>query len=447
MPELIKNICGEFKSWMSVFVLILLIICPLQAKATSTSSNYLDELSQQFHTESVSADFIVLVDTSKSMEGTRFAAVRASLASLAQALSPGDYFCVIGFDKTTHDLIPRHQIASDEMPSLLQSIQNCPEPHATPEAGEQGATDLLVGLDRLIQEILHLKAKPIQFVFLLTDGHDQPPHNRGDDTSAWSNLHAAAQTALKSGGTEVEWLWFDNSATTEHMNQIFPDSIPMVVTPQALKNHFSRLKDDIQIRKLRLLVRNEIAKGCLTLIQPKLAKRIRYKGTYTIPVHLKSNFEHLSIRVEMRDGYQFHSDRVSIGLEHGSKMIDLKPGTEDTIAKLKVRHLGDSTPAMLMSCLIGGLPAISHDVIVPLRLVVEPEEGLRRLDPTLSVTQDLNMKLHVRTSVAPPLAVWLTRSLLICLALILVIQYMVRKGVIYLPKINLPHIQWPWSGR
>lgn len=421
-------------------LLPLLTIWIFVGCGSSLLADSMTELSHQFQAEHVAADFIVLVDTSKSMEGTRFAAVRASLSALAQGLKPGDFFCVIGVDKRAHDLIPRHSISAGEIPSLLTAIKNIPEPYAVPDyaAGEKGATDLRVGLEELLQQLTHLRASSLQFVFLLTDGHHQPPHPSKGDAQLWRNLSLSGKEATGSGGVQVEWLWFDASASTEHIRRVFPDAVPMVVTPQALKSHFGRLKDDIKMRKLRLQVRREIASGRVCIDPNPVNLHIGYGNAQDIPIRIQSNFRCLNVQARLRTQPRFSSKHGIVTLFTKRPNGSLTPGGTQEIATARIVHRAESPALYVLSCLgLCRIADVKQRISVPVSLTLQPEATLRRLDPSLQMVHNVDLAVQVNALVSPPVPVWLTYLCLISLVTLVAVAHLTKKRVIRWPRLRL----------
>ncbi|HTE18320.1 MAG TPA: vWA domain-containing protein [Armatimonadota bacterium] len=414
------------------------------------ASRSLEELLRRFETATTPADVVVVVDTSASMSGPKFAAVRQSLAALTEAVTPGDYLAVIGFDREARYLIPPHRVAAQ--PGALQrAITTLAEPSAVPASGDWGASDLGRGIEKALDELLRPGASPVQFLFLLSDGFHQPPRDTQyppGDPSMWRTLSLRAQEATRGNGVEVDWLWFEAGASAEPLRQVFPNSMPLTLNPEEMRSYFARLKDEIRIRKLRLQVRRELADGGVTLHPAAARASLRYGGTCAVPITIASRFSRLGLAVTLQSPGLQQGRHASFRLTPARTAVALEPAQQGELGTLQVHHRSPGLVGFVLSELGVELPDIHQEVRVPVQVTVHPQAGLRRLDPEMAVTLPVELKLDLVATVVPVWPVWLSYAGLLLLGLVAILVRLVQRGDLRVPSPRLGGgvgLRGPWS--
>jgi Mg-chelatase subunit ChlD len=132
------------------------------------SQETIDDLYKLFKVEEIRSDFVILLDTSGSMQKeNRYQNARNALESFLEVPATGDYLSIITFDNLPTLWIPKE--ASPNFKSILNQIPAAPNP--------KGDTAIGLALEMALQELDRPAANQSQFVFFLTDGKDE--HRQG----------------------------------------------------------------------------------------------------------------------------------------------------------------------------------------------------------------------------------------------------------------------------
>jgi hypothetical protein len=402
----------------------------------------IDDLLTRFRTDQTPADFVVLVDTSASMAGPKFEAVRRSLQALLDAASVNDYLAVVGFDRAPHYLLPPHRLG-DRRAELQGAIGGLPEPSASPRPGDWGATDLGAGFGKLLDELARPHAGEAKFVFLLTDGIHQPPRGTRyppGETAPWEELRSRAEQVIDPS-VEVTWLWFAEGASSEHVRFVCPNCSPLTLGPAEMASYFERLKDIIRVRKLGCQVASQLARTPVALTTGPAEGRLRYGDQRTVDLTVRSCLSRLDVAVALQP-LEPSGGRVALSLQPAGDVV-LKSGEERSAGKLVIRHRGDGLVAAALSSLGKRLPPAKQTVSLPAKVTVEPRDSLRRLLPNATLETTVDLSLPVNLQVRPFFKPGATWAALILFAVVSYAVYWLQRHGLRLGRIGC-RAQW-WA--
>ena len=272
----------------------------------------LEELYKKLGVDTVSADYIVLIDTSKSMNtGNLYGSVRESLRQFFAALAPEDGVTLITVaDHATQVWQGQAGAAPD---SVVQRL---------PATADGAHTDLGEGIAAAIRALQQLQ-KPIASIVLLTDGQHDPapgsayPYAEGYQ---WQQLIGAA-AALKQqiSPYTVQLRGTDGGQV---LKKVFPAA--QVLQPQAidqLTNRLAEPKAAVRAAKARSILQADLA-PVVTVEWPGGLDGIQ-DGANTVTMRLRSSSTHIPLHVT---GLRVDSDTPGVTAEVGGDAADLEPG-------------------------------------------------------------------------------------------------------------------------
>ena len=221
--------------------------------------------------ESQQADYVVLIDTSQSMN-KYWKQIVAGVSEFAGSLPDNDHVSIVLFDReaTNTRILPRviNARTRTELRSELAAL-------ASP-SGQ--TTDFGRALTLAVAEISRPSAHQLQFVFVFSDFEHDPPADSQFRTadpasSPWVELSKKARLAASNKTIQSFALLLPLSAVAGRDIAAVRSVLGHVETvpinnEETLRAWFERRRQEIERDKLRVLVRGEISRGWVFEVRP-----------------------------------------------------------------------------------------------------------------------------------------------------------------------------------
>lgn len=279
-----------------------------------------EEIFQLLETDDVSADYVILIDTSGSMaSGGIYGEVRSSLEAFLRDLAKNDHVAIYTFDSR---VIPRYVGQAASVSAMLAGVPYAPTPG--------GATDIGAAIDKALSELERGTAAPVASVVLLTDGaHDPPPGSAYPTASGetWATLKTRAGK-LKAKSVTGYALPLRGVTGASLLGTVFTNTV--VLDPKSigeLGQYLDRAKAGTRLDKARLKLESDIGKGVT--------------ATWDVPSTLELTGREAEVRVTLRSetsrlplAITDLSVRPSGGVQVTGDLpdrLDLRPGEAKTL--------------------------------------------------------------------------------------------------------------------
>lgn len=283
-------------------------------------------LSKRMAQQQQSADFVILIDKSRSMR-TLWPQVQSAVSSFVDAIPDNDYLSVIAFGDKGEYLGTPTLVNPATRSTIKQSIAALEEP-------EDGNTDLGKAFERCLNELNRPNGNKLKFVFFLTDfNHDPPsgspyaqskdPHHR-----VWQELVQRRQNELSGKVLEVFALLLPLGGQVGRDislgEAIFPGIEKVPIRRETLGPWFERRRAEIARDKLKAYVHDDLQR------QPTIEK-------LEVELPLMRTQGHIFAlvrppKVQMVDFGQLHLSKAFVTLGSGSDTdFKIEPSNEQTI--------------------------------------------------------------------------------------------------------------------
>jgi Mg-chelatase subunit ChlD len=233
-------------------------------------------LSKRMAQQGQSADFVILIDKSRSMN--RFwTQVQGAVSSFVQAIPEGDYLSLVAFGNNADYMGTPTVINAATRANVLNAISDLREPPDT-------KTDLGRALEKCLDELNRPNGSKLKFVFFLTDFNHEPepgsPYARTADPrdALWQALAQRREHELSDKVMETYALLIPLEPTVgRNLNlgdAVFPRLQRIPVARDTLGQWFERRRAEIARDKLRAYVSDDLQKQAFTVerveLQPNL---------------------------------------------------------------------------------------------------------------------------------------------------------------------------------
>lgn len=224
------------RSFLFVLALALgSLIGPTRALGVSR-----EEILEALRVDRVQADYVVLVDTSASMdEGGRYERVREELRTFLGAAGPNDHVSVITFDVT-----PAIRFSGDAEDARSATDR-------LPDVPKGRYTDIGAAIQAAIDELKRPDAAPVATVVMLTDGrHEPPPGSACPSTrgEGWDALRERSRE-LRTGVIRTYALGLDEATDARLLKSVFPDASIVALPSDQLASYLDRVKEESRMAK------------------------------------------------------------------------------------------------------------------------------------------------------------------------------------------------------
>jgi len=298
-----------------------------------------DRIYRSLKVDDIPAAYVVLVDTSSSMQdrgpdGVRlYTSVKRRLAAFLKTLTPADQVAVVTFGRATsivHPMSPANRTGSLFSKELPASAEESASDHG---AALEAAADQLSG-----------STAPVGAVLLLTDGAVNAPGSPyahlGSPT--WKKLkkrYATLGTNRKIVGYGVPLA--EGTRVSEVLGGAFGAPRILPVDPAALGSQLSDAKDQVRAEKAITLLRADQGRNVAVSVagegvrRPDTGKVSLSTGdrtgarSRTLRVKLTSHARHVPLRVNLKATTEPGAPKVAI--TGPGAPVDLKPGQSRTV--------------------------------------------------------------------------------------------------------------------
>jgi hypothetical protein len=230
------------------------LVAPGIAVAGGLADPTREEIFEQLETDDVSADYVILIDTSGSMStGGLYREVRSSLEAFLDDLAKNDHVAIYTFDNR---VIPRYVGQAARVSTMLAGVPTAPTPG--------GATDIGAAINKAIFELERATASPVASVVLLTDGDHDPPPGSAYPTASGDSWEALKTRAGKLKAKSVTGYALPLRGVTgaSLLGTVFTNTV--VLDPKSigeLGQYLDRAKAGTRLDKARLKLESDIGKG------------------------------------------------------------------------------------------------------------------------------------------------------------------------------------------
>ena len=266
--------------------------------------------------DQVPADYVVVVDTSSSMQGSKYDRLLDALDSFVGALSPNDHLSLITFDS-----VPALRYSGKVGNDPQKVIRQLP---ATPEGTR---TDMGAAFESAITELQRPGASDIETLAFFTDGNHRPP-----DGSLYPLKTGAAWTELR---TQADALGVNdlgvyaialrrNSGSTDVglLKQVFPHTQVLGLSPDQLPDYLDRIKEQTRTAKAKSLLRTDVDKG-VEVKWPAMTGLDLNAGSADVQITVRSLSKHLPFEV---NGLKAAAEGFGVAVSGMPKSLSLAPG-------------------------------------------------------------------------------------------------------------------------
>lgn len=268
--------------------------------------------------DDVPADYIVVVDTSRSMQqGTRYQKAKSAIGMLLRSVSRKDHLSLITFDATPALRYTGPVGAGGGRRALAQ----------LPASARGGGTDIGAALDAALSELERPNASDIGTVVLLTDGKHNPPGGSAYPTTtgaAWNGLGRRGRGLGRDSVISAYALGLRAGSDAALLKRAFSGATVVALPPGQLPSFLGRVKEQTRIAKARQLVRRDAGKAVrVAWPRKQLAELDLTQGKETVGLRLRSRLRHVPLT--LRDlGVQAAGLPIRVsGLPDG---VALRPG-------------------------------------------------------------------------------------------------------------------------
>jgi len=301
-----------------ILVLLALMTGLVPAGRAAAEPSSLDEIYRTLGVDDVSADYVVLIDTSLSMnEGNLYAGVRESLRQFFAALAPEDMLTLISVSDSARLIWEgKAGTAPDDITAKL------------PPAPTGNFTDLGTGIEAAVAALETRLNNPIASVVMLTDGqHDPPPRSGYPYTEgyAWQRLAQRAALLEQQITPYAIQLRGVNGAAT--LRRVFPSA--RIVSPDAIDQLTAKLSEP------KAAVKAAKARGVLGA-DPRSTVLVEWPASLDSAggfVRLRSTSRYLPLEVS---GLRIDTGSPGLHIDVPSGPFTLAPGAS-TVVPVSVR--------------------------------------------------------------------------------------------------------------
>lgn len=251
----------------------------------------LAEVLQGLRVDTVPADYVLLIDTSRSMDQAGlYGPVRRSLRTLLDALDPSDHVSLITFD--AHPTLRYSGTATAESGPLQR----------LPAAATGASTDIGAAIGAGLRELERPDAQKVGTMLLFTDGKHKPPAGSpysGSGGSAWRDLADRARVLRarhQLSGYSVELGSGPTDASL--LSREFPDAEVLALPADQLRSFFQRVKLSTRVRKARSVLATDRT-GAVAVSWPggQLTRLELGRGSGEAAVTLRSTMAHVPVEL------------------------------------------------------------------------------------------------------------------------------------------------------
>ncbi|MFG1917482.1 VWA domain-containing protein [Micromonospora sp. NPDC048898] len=289
------------------------VVClPVAPAAGAPASS--DEVYAALGVDQVAADYVVLVDVSRSMrDGGRYEQVRRALRSFLAALAPDDRVALVTFADSARVV---HDGPAGRAPDQLVA--------KLPRSADGRHTDIGAAVETSLRLLTRGDAPPIATVVLLTDGRHDPPVGSAypfEQGYAWNELTRAGRSLTKTSLTAYA-VPLTGSTGAPLLARVYPGTRLLAPTAiDRLGDQLEQPKASARAAKARSVLGDDASRG-VQVVWPAGAGRLG-AGRTRLEVRLRSTSTRVPLVV---DHLVVRSDRPDVRLSVPDGPVELPAG-------------------------------------------------------------------------------------------------------------------------
>lgn len=292
-----------------------------ETRATLATQATREDVLGALKVDQVDADYVILVDTSSSMQaGQLYTSVAAALRPLLVSLSARDHVSLITFDST-----PALRFSGELGAAADRALGQLPA-SATGQS-----TDIGAAIDAGLRELERPDARQIGTLILLTDGaHQPPPGSAYPATSgpAWDGL--VARAAALNGRSNINSFALALRPETDAslLKQVFPQTSVVALPTDQVPGYFERLKEQVRVLKARALLADDVPTLQVSWNGP-LDSLPYGTGRAEASVTIRSQTRHLPLTVS---SLMVSSKQIDVSVAGLPASLEIPPGQSQEVA-------------------------------------------------------------------------------------------------------------------
>jgi uncharacterized protein YegL len=307
-------------------VALLSIAAPASIARTSraTVQTTRRQVLQALGVDRVPADYVILVDTSGSMQQeNRYARTKQALGSLLTALDPRDHLSLITFDTS-----PTIRYTQDVGSAPEQAVAELPEQ----PRGQ--FTDIGAAVSAGLRELERPDAAAVGTMLLLTDGQHEPPGGSpypGTTGPSWNAMTNRAQALRRQHHVSAYAIGLGSAGQTDArlLGQVVPAAEVLALPPDQISGYLQRIKVLTSLEKAKsLLASDQDATVTVSWPRDQLTALDLQKEKTNVAVTLRSTMKHVPLELT-------NLSIVSSGLpgrvDVSPRQVSLAPGGKKTV--------------------------------------------------------------------------------------------------------------------
>ena len=362
----VRRRCGKLVEWTLPLLLLAIVMGAFPSHASAGSAPVTaQDVYKALKVDQVSGDYVVLVDTSASMKGAKYSAVKRALGRFLGVLSPSDHLSLLTFDVT-----PTLRYSGNVGSHGARIVNRLP-------AQPNGAyTDIGAAIQAGIAELSRPGASDVQTMALLTDGKHDPPAGSAYPTtsgSAWDKLRREA-AKLPAQALQAYAIALGANTDAALLKEVFPQAIVVDLPTGQLPAYLDRIKESGRRMAAASIVHDDL-KTQVAVEWPPSLKNLKLKdGRARTHVVLTSRTKYLPLVVS---GLNVTATGGSFKVAGLPNQVGLGPGQSVAIPVTitwqtqKPFHIGKR------EVVESGVVSLSGDVTSPWNQVLTKVLGLK----------------------------------------------------------------------
>lgn len=284
------------------------------------SAQSFPQLTRLYQVQEAQADFIFVIDTSRSMQPF-FNRVRAACVDFLRSLPPDDRVFLIRFARTAQ-LLTSEGASVREMPRIDPLIPRTPSP-----SPEGDWTDIGRALEEVVSVLTRPDARSLACLVFLTDGEHNPPSDsafaRNTGTGSWLSLKQKASEAVQGKQFfRAYGIGLQKRTDIVLLSEVFgsPYCTALPSSPQQLRVTLDSIKRELLRERLRVLVEEELGRDVLRWEKEPstLVRTLRRGEPLLLRYRLSSGFAVLPTRWQITGEHQLECTPPIEGIDSSS---------------------------------------------------------------------------------------------------------------------------------
>ncbi|MBN1192413.1 MAG: VWA domain-containing protein [Coriobacteriia bacterium] len=277
-----------------------------------------DTIFEALRVDDLSADYVILVDTSGSMKGAKYAQTKQALSTFLGAISPNDHISLVTFD-----VAPAIRYSGPAGSSNAAAAQ-------LPAEATGRMTDIGAAIETALDELERPDAADVATIILLTDGVHEPPKGSAYpqvNGSAWDTLSQRAASHPERV-IKAYSLGLEEKTDAALLKSVFPNASVVALPPDQLAPYLERVKEQTRIAKAQRILQGDLA-GVVQVRFPPDSSFDMDEGSGSLQVELTSMLKYVPVAVE---GLTVNVDGASVtAVVDPAGSVSLAPGETKSI--------------------------------------------------------------------------------------------------------------------